>query len=156
MLGQDEVGAESAKIGQGNAFKLKWVKKEGDMLVPSATDVEDTTRKVLQAINETKSLSDQKLLKELQKRKHVTTSKVITYQVEKGSKFAKQIPVEVTDLTADMLATGAWKTANFKPYNFNALGGTQSAGALHPLNKVRAEFRNIFFNLGFTEMPTNK
>jgi phenylalanyl-tRNA synthetase alpha chain len=48
---------------------------------------------------------------------------------------------EETDLTAEMLASGAWKTAAFKPYNFNALGADQHAGALHPLNKVRQEFR---------------
>jgi len=53
-----------------------------------------------------------------------------------------------------MLANGSWQTANFKPYNFKALGAGQNSGALHPLNKVRNEFRNIFFNQGFVEMPT--
>jgi phenylalanyl-tRNA synthetase alpha chain len=64
--------------------------------------------------------------------------------------------VEVTDLTSEMLASGSWQTANFKPYNFNALGGGQSPGALHPLMKVREEFRKIFFNQGFVEMPTSR
>lgn len=52
--------------------------------------------------------------------------------------------------------SGAWKTANFKPYNFKALGSDQNAGALHPLNKVRSEFRQIFFEMGFEEMPTSR
>ena len=30
-----------------------------------------------------------------------------------------------------------------EPYNFNALGADQHAGALHPLNKVRHEFRFV-------------
>jgi Phenylalanyl-tRNA synthetase alpha subunit len=30
-----------------------------------------------------------------------------------------------------------------EPYNFNALGADQRAGALHPLNKVRQEFRFV-------------
>jgi phenylalanyl-tRNA synthetase alpha chain len=34
-----------------------------------------------------------------------------------------------------------WEKANFKPYNFNALGASQEPGALHPLMKVREEFR---------------
>ncbi|CRK40670.1 hypothetical protein BN1708_016820, partial [Verticillium longisporum] len=42
------------------------------------------------------------------------------------------------------------------PYNFKALGADQNSGALHPLNKVRHEFRQIFFEMGFEEMPTNK
>lgn len=43
----------------------------------------------------------------------------------------------------------------FKPYNFNAEGAPTHAGAFHPLNKVREEFRQIFFGMGFSEMPTN-
>lgn len=61
-----------------------------------------------------------------------------------------------TDLTAEMLATGAWKSAEFKGYNFDAEGTIPSLGALHPLLKVREEFRNIFFEMGFAEMPTNR
>lgn len=55
-----------------------------------------------------------------------------------------------------MMATGSWKTATFKPYNFRALGAKTQAGSLHPLNKVRAEVRQIFFEMGFEEMPTDK
>jgi phenylalanyl-tRNA synthetase alpha chain len=49
------------------------------------------------------------------------------------------------------LISGRWKTATFKPYNFNAEGAPPSAGALHPLMKVREEFRNIFFEMGFVQ-----
>lgn len=37
-----------------------------------------------------------------------------------------------------------------------ALGSDQHSGALHPLMKVRHEFRDIFFQMGFEEMPTNQ
>lgn len=121
-----------------------------------ADTVQDSARETLQKIQETKSVADPKELKELQKRKLVSTVKVITYTVTKGPKYAKEIPVEVTDLTADMLVDDSWQSANFKPYNFNALGASQNAGALHPLNKVRTEFRNLFFNQGFVEMPTDR
>lgn len=116
----------------------------------------DTNRELLQGIKDTQSLSDAKLLAQLKKKKLVTVTKVITYTVTKGPKYAKEMPVEHTDLTADLLTSGAWKTANFKPYNFAALGANQEAGALHPLNKVRQEFRNIFFSQGFVEMPTGQ
>jgi phenylalanyl-tRNA synthetase alpha chain len=119
-------------------------------------EVQDKARQILQKVQETKSIPDAKLLADLKKRKLVTTGKAISYTVRKGPKYAKEMVREVTDLTADMLASGAWQTANFKPYNFNALGADQNAGALHPLNKVRAEFRAIFFNQGFVEMPTNR
>ena len=35
------------------------------------------------------------------------------------------------------------------------MGVPPSAGGLHPLLKVREEYRNIFLELGFEEMPTN-
>ncbi|OCK77767.1 hypothetical protein K432DRAFT_436345 [Lepidopterella palustris CBS 459.81] len=148
------VGADSAKVGQGNAFRNKWIKKDGDSLVLVAKAVQDSTRELLQKVQETRALGDAKVLADLKKRKLVTLGKVFSYIVSKGPKYAKEIPAEVTDLTAEMLANGRWETANFKPYNFNALGASQNAGALHPLNKVRTEFRNIFFSLGFVEMPT--
>ncbi len=50
---------------------------------------------------------------------------------------------------------GSWKEKSFKPYNFDALGVAPASGHLHPLLKVRAEFRKIFIEMGFTEMPTN-
>jgi len=153
---QKHVSGDSAKVGQGNAFRNKWIKKEGDNLVLVAQEVQDATRELLQKIQETKALDDTKVLADLRKRKLVTLSKVISYTVSKGPKYAREIPVEVTDLTAEMLKDGSWQTANFKPYNFNALGASQDAGALHPLNKVRQEFRNIFFNQGFVEMPTGQ
>jgi len=151
---QEEVGKGSAAIGQGAALRNKWIKKEGDYLVPVVDTVEDVLRNLLQDAQKTKTISNAKTLADLKKRKLVTTQKAITYTARKGPKYAKEIPVEVTDLTAEMLANGSWQTANFKPYNFKALGAGQNSGALHPLNKVRNEFRNIFFNQGFVEMPT--
>jgi len=43
----------------------------------------------------------------------------------------------------------------FKSYQFNAQGRELKVGALHPLMKVRAEFRHILLSMGFEEMPTN-
>ncbi|KAH7066363.1 tRNA synthetases class II core domain (F)-domain-containing protein [Paraphoma chrysanthemicola] len=149
------VGTQSAGPGVANGYKNKWIKKDGDSLVLLVTEEpKDTTREMLKGIQDTQSVSDAKLLADLKKKKLATVVKVITYTVTKGPKYAKEMPVEHTDLTAELLSSGAWETANFKPYNFAALGANQDAGALHPLNKVRQEFRNIFFSQGFVEMPT--
>jgi len=99
---------------------------------------------------------DAKILADLKKRKLVVMNKRISFRINKGAKFALQIVREETDLTAEMVASGAWKEKSFKPYNFAALGAKHASGALHPLNKVRHEFRNIFFEMGFTEMPTDQ
>lgn len=75
--------------------------------------------------------------------------------VKKGINFTLKIEKPEADLTVDLLVNDAWKEKNFKPYNFNALGAALSSGHLHPLLKVRTEFRKIFLEMGFTEMPTN-
>ncbi|KAI3397607.1 hypothetical protein diail_10580 [Diaporthe ilicicola] len=145
------------KVGQGKAFKEKWISKTSDGKLKASTDaIKDTTREQLRTIQETKTFPDAKILTDLKKRKLVKMQKVIHFRIQKGDKFALEITKEETDLTAEMLHSGSWKTAAFKPYNFKALGADQRAGALHPLNKVRSEFRQIFFDMGFEEMPTNK
>jgi phenylalanyl-tRNA synthetase alpha chain len=119
-------------------------------------EVEDRAREFLQKVKETRSTPDAKSLAELRKRKLVTTSKEFNYIVRKGPKYAKEMKAEATDLTSDMLFNNTWETEEFKAYNFKAKGAVENGGALHPLNKVRAEFRTIFFNQGFVEMPTNR
>ncbi|KAI9851587.1 MAG: Phenylalanyl-tRNA synthetase, beta subunit, cytoplasmic [Thelocarpon superellum] len=151
------VGKESAKVGQGKAFKEGWVRKDKEGLLHANTrSIKDTTREQLRTIQETKAYPDAKAIAELRKRKLVGLQKVISFKITKGPKYARQMIKEETDLTADMLASGSWKDLTFKPYNFNSLGAVTPCGALHPLNKVRHEFRQIFFEMGFEEMPTNR
>lgn len=68
--------------------------------------------------------------------------------LEKGPNFSTQIEKLEADLTSDLLANGAWKNKKFKPYNFEALGAALQVGHLHPLLKVRQEFRKIFLEMG--------
>jgi phenylalanyl-tRNA synthetase alpha chain len=150
------VGKVPAQVGQGTAFKNKWIKKDKDMLRTSVDSIKDVVREQLQTIKETKTYEDKKVVADLKKRQLVTVRKVYQFRIERGPEFATEFVKQETDLTADMIASGAWKTVKLKPYNFNAKGAITPAGALHPLNKVRSEFREIFFEMGFEEMPTNR
>ncbi|KAI5793094.1 tRNA synthetases class II core domain (F)-domain-containing protein [Geopyxis carbonaria] len=150
------VGANPAKVGQGKAFKEGWIKKDGDKLLKKASSIKDVTREQLTAIKEAATHPDAGILADLKKRKLIVMQKRISFRINKGLKFALEIIREETDLTAEMISSGTWKDKSFKPYNFAALGANTTSGALHPLNKVRHEFRNIFFEMGFTEMPTNR
>ncbi|KAF2739337.1 putative phenylalanine--tRNA ligase beta chain [Polyplosphaeria fusca] len=155
---EKEIGDKNiTKLGQGKAFKEKWISKTKDGKLQATKDsIDDLTQQQMQTIQNTKTLPDPKVLAELKKRKLVRMEKVITFKLHKGPKFALEIPEEAIDLTPEMIANGSWKTVTWKPYNFKARGADQYAGALHPLNKVRAEFRQIFFEMGFEEMPTDK
>ncbi|XP_016398047.1 phenylalanine--tRNA ligase alpha subunit-like [Sinocyclocheilus rhinocerous] len=83
------------------------------------------------------------------------TMTVKSYWITKGSSFSTTITKQETELTPEMIASGSWKEKKFKPYNFEAMGVAPDCGHLHPLMKVRTQFRQIFLEMGFTEMPTN-
>ncbi|KAI1608586.1 phenylalanyl-tRNA synthetase alpha chain [Exophiala viscosa] len=148
--------ANVAKFGSGDAFKQKWVKKDGDVLRATADSIQDEVQQHLRHIRENKSLDNAKVVADFKKRKYVVDQKSFAFKISKGPKFSTEFVKEETDLTAEMLASGAWKTVQLKPYNFKAKGAATPSGALHPLNKVRQEFRDIFFEMGFEEMPTNR
>ncbi|KAF8341638.1 tRNA synthetases class II core domain (F)-domain-containing protein [Cantharellus anzutake] len=154
---QGSVGAESAKIGQGRAFKAGWIGKEGDTLVKIVTSIVDATSEELKEIKATGTLkAGEKSISELKKRKLILQRKLLWFTVNRGPNFSTSTEKPETDLTFEMLATGAWKTATFKKYNFEAEGMPTNGGALHPLLKVREEFRNIFLEMGFAEMATSQ
>jgi len=81
---------------------------------------------------------------------------VKSFEVSKGDEFSLDVSKQETDITADMISKGTWKEKSFKEYNFDALGIPAERGHLHPLLKVREQFRQIFLEMGFTEMPANK
>jgi phenylalanyl-tRNA synthetase alpha chain len=116
----------------------------------------DSVQHVLQKISvgDMTDIPDEQL-KEFKKRKLIDMVVVKSYTVTKGSAFSTSIDKLETDLTPEMLASGSWKEKKFKAYNFDSLGVMPSSGHLHPLMKVRTEYRQIFLEMGFTEMPTN-
>jgi phenylalanyl-tRNA synthetase alpha chain len=92
----------------------------------------------------------------LKKRKLVNLVTRKSLQVGRGPNYAPQRVKKAADLTKEMLDAGTWETTPFKSYNFVTIGLPVGGGYLHPLLKVRAEFRKILMQMGFAEMPTNK
>ncbi|KAF7301793.1 Phenylalanine-tRNA ligase [Mycena indigotica] len=149
------VGDETASIGQGRAFKNKWIGKDGDGFVQIAPTIQDATKLDLLEVQSTGTLkSGEKVLADLRKRKLIVQRKGQWFTVSKGPNFSTSTAKPETDLTVEMLTSGAWKTSTFKKYNFEAEGAPTTGGSLHPLLKVREEIRNIFLEMGFAEMPT--
>jgi phenylalanyl-tRNA synthetase alpha chain len=158
---QDKVGKNVCKIGMGNCMKQKWAKKAGDKLIATKAvdDVTDETQKSLVALQEAggnPDAIDAKVITALKRRKLVSLVTIKSLQVSRGPAYAPTRVKKAADLTKEMLESGSWKTTTFKPYNFLTLGERVGGGYLHPLLKVRAEFRKILMQMGFDEMPTNK
>uniref|UniRef100_A0A0N4ZE13 phenylalanine--tRNA ligase n=1 Tax=Parastrongyloides trichosuri TaxID=131310 RepID=A0A0N4ZE13_PARTI len=149
------------KIGQSKAMQNKWIaidKSGGDVKLIRKVDnlLEDPVRNELKVCLKDPSKLSPNTIKELKKRKllvEVTTKKVI---VSKGPSFTTTIVKHEADLTPELIQSGEWKTKQFKKYNFDALGVPPSMGHLHPLLKMRSEFRNIFLQMGFEEMDTSR
>lgn len=133
-----------AKFGQAAAFKAKWVGKgDGGKLYRLVDSVVDLTQQILSNPN----AMDSDTITAYKKRKLITVEKSTSYRITKGDEFTTEIKIQETDITVEMLASNLWKSASFKKYNFDALGIHPPAGHLHPLLKVRDEFRQIFLGI---------
>ncbi|CAB1341966.1 unnamed protein product [Coregonus sp. 'balchen'] len=130
------------KVGFSKAMSNKWIRLDkghegGPRIFKTASQLEEKEKN------------------ELKKRKLLSEVTVKSYWITKGSCFSTTITKQETELTPEMIASGSWKEKKFKPYNFEAMGVAPDCGHLHPLMKVRTQFRQIFLEMGFTEMPTN-
>lgn len=158
ILQKDLMKLPNAKIGFSKAMTLGWIsidkKAEGGPTVFRKVETaEDEVVKVLNNISEQKSVAD-KVIQDVKKRKLISPVVTKFYKVTKGPGFSTTIQRPEADLTAEMLQDGSWKNKTFKDYNFAARGAPMTSGYLHPLLKVRAEYRRIFLDMGFSEMPT--
>ena len=115
----------------------------------------DATLAALQQV-EAGGLLDDKVAAGLKKRKLIVQETTRSHKLTKGPKFALQLKKAATDLTHDMLREKSWRDTEFKKYNFQAVAPPPAGGHLHPLLKVRTQFRKIFVQLGFEEMPTER
>lgn len=171
------LGADFMKIAVANAKRAGWIAigkgDKGPELSRASATITDTVADHLKALKAAADAAaaqggvmsagapvtvlEAKLVKDLTKRKLVATKTIKTFKVTQGPKWAAEVTKMATDLTKELLASGEWETATFKEYNFDgAMGVPPATGALHPLMKVRREYRELFLNMGFEEMPTNR
>jgi len=151
----------NAKVGFSKAMSAGWIKVDkaaegGPRVLRKVETIEDKVQQTLEKIAnlQLEDVTDDNK-KEYKKRKLITEVKEVSYTISKGEQFTTTIVKPSIDLTPEMLSSGSWKSTQFKPYNFNALGVPSPTGHLHPLLKVREQYRQIFLEMGFTEMPTN-
>lgn len=152
-------GEGVADVGFKQAMQCKWlsmVKGETPSVVRVVNAIEDGVRAQLIAVKAGESVDAKTLEGLVKKRKLVKEEKWKEFTLTKGVEFALERKVLPADLTKEMMDKGTWKGQEFKAYNLVPGAGAQPAsGHVHPLLKVRQAFREIFFSLGFSEMPTN-
>ena len=153
---QERVGAQTAKIGSGKAKKQGWIKIDGKSYERVAENPVDADQKNLVAFTENPDADahDKKLVAEYKKRKHLNVKTIKTFKISQGPEFSVERVKLETELTTEMLRSGGWQNEKFKKYNFAAAGVPLAGGHLHPLLLVREQFKEIFLEMGFSEMPT--
>lgn len=135
----------NAKVGFSKAMSAGWIFVDKSSTPPlikkKVPQIQDTVQDLLKRVpaGDASSIPD-KELQEFKKRKLIQEVTVKSFDLTKGAEFALTLTKMETDLTAEMLASGSWKTSKFKEYNFDALGVPPECGYLHPLLKVS----NIF------------
>lgn len=156
------LGADVTSVAMSNGMKLKLLKlskEEGAVFIsrdPKVVEFSDTTRALLDAAAKGAHV-DPKDVDALKKRKLASYDQVKSFVLTAGPNFAPTRGAKpVADLTREMLQDGSWQNASFKKYNFKATGREPAGGQLHPLLKVRQEFREMFLELGFQEMNTQQ
>jgi phenylalanyl-tRNA synthetase alpha chain len=68
--------------------------------------------------------------------------------VRKGIKVAG----EVSQLTPELIITGKWKTVKLRKFDVTAPGPQVYPGKVHPLREIIQRAREIFLEMGFTEI----
>lgn len=154
-------GKAISKLGVGAAMKRKWIKidKAAKQYVRLVEAVEDETAQLLGQCRDDVSGVQDKVVKDLKKRKLLSLVKKSYFEIAKGTAFRVDgIQKLKLDFTSEMLADPSnWQDpSQFKPLNLEALGKPPSSGCLHPVMKVRQAFREILIEMGFSEMPTNR
>lgn len=158
---ESKMGKEATAVAIANGMKTKIFtlsKKDGKVFLKRSSSVNsfsDRTRLALSRAVKNEHV-DPLDVEALKRRKLATLDNVKVFCIRKGTNYAtKRRAKAVGDLTKEMLQDGSWQSAEFKEYNMEAAAPEVSCGQLHPLLKVRQEFREIFMELGFQEMETN-
>jgi phenylalanyl-tRNA synthetase alpha chain len=94
----------------------------------------------------------------LKRRKLIETKEKSTYELElttggwrlirKGIEAAEQ----VTQLTPELIITKRWRETKLRKFNVTAPGPVVHPGKVHPLQQIIQRAREIFLEMGFTEI----
>jgi phenylalanyl-tRNA synthetase alpha chain len=161
---REKVGGLIFNIGFGWLRKKNLVEvREGRVRVLKKEETAD--EKLVKALKKKGVVNSSGLKKEelaaldrLKTRKNVVeiveVNRITVKPTKKGLKLASTVAEDerVSQLTPEMLVSGSWKGAEFRPYDVSVFVKPLRAAKKHPLQREIAEVRRIFISMGFTEI----
>jgi len=155
-------GESVAELTPEERIGLVWAKKNGWIEISEGKikKIKDVSGYSLEEAAKNPKKASKEDLKVLIKRKLVVPqkSKEITVSITKAgraeAKKITEISQEIGELTDEVIASGSWKNAQFRPY---ALAPTKDAriGKIHPLTRMVGKVKRVFMDMGFEEMEGN-
>jgi phenylalanyl-tRNA synthetase alpha chain len=94
----------------------------------------------------------------LKRRKLIETKEKSMYELEltkEGWKLVKkglEVAEEISQLTPELIITKKWRETKLRKFDVTAHGPTVYPGKLHPLQQIIQRAREIFLEMGFTEI----
>jgi phenylalanyl-tRNA synthetase alpha chain len=158
-LGLDE---RMLSIALGWAKRKGWVKVEGGLvkaLRPPELDEDEIALRELAKRGPLRSSHlevSAECIKRLKERSLISSKPLVEIEArltDSGLALseAPEALVEVGSLTPDLLKTGAWTTAKFKPYDVTAEPYIVYPGKKHPYLSFLDEVRDVLISMGFVE-----
>ena len=167
VIQKAELGQAFVPIALGWLHKKNWATITGKekLLILKEKPVEGADEQLLRLLNEKRETILEILDKPLQeaadmlkRRKLIEINEKITRelaltdagwkQVKKGIKLIE----EVSQLTPELIITKKWKTVKLRKFDVTAPGPPVYAGKIHPLREIIQRAREIFLEMGFTEI----
>lgn len=100
----------------------------------------------------------QQAVNTLKRRKLIETKERSIYELEltrEGWKLIEkglEVAEEVSQLTPELIITKKWRETKLRKFNVTAPGPTVYLGKVHPLQQIIQRAREIFLEMGFTEI----
>jgi len=103
--------------------------------------------------------ADAAVIKDLKGRQNMIEERIITHRSISLTPLGKEMIAmgielkdEVAQLTVELLQSGKWKNAEFRKYDVQTFAPSLPPAKKHPLSRLADEIKNIFVQMGFTEI----
>ena len=167
-----KLSQEAVPLALGWLVQKKWAKinKEKNTIIVAKNFLtrkppEGDDEKLLKILAEEKSIIAEKLDKRFQRvlallkrRKLVETKKKSLFKLEltkKGLQLVSkgvEVEKEVSQLTPKLIITKKWRKVKLRRFDVTAPGPVVYPGKIHPLQQIIQRAREIFLEMGFTEI----
>jgi len=161
-------GEDKIAIGWLKRKGLADMSKEGERKFISLTDEGKLTalgkrmpdEELLDKMPIRKEDADPSIIKDLKGRQGMigedtTKERFVSSVTELGKEIMAmgiELKEEVSGLTVEMLQSGKWKDIEFRKYDVQTFAPAIAPAKKHPLSRLADDIRNIFVQMGFTEI----